>query len=68
MGKIPRNKTHLWQADVLHGVEPVVYVVRVSKVEAVRLVLGLIFIVDFLERNLLRTEEVGQLGQIDPVS
>lgn len=53
---------------MFHGVEPVIYVVRVAKVQAVRLIFGLITIVDLLEWHLLGTEKVGQLGQIDAVS
>lgn len=62
------RKEDLGQTNELHGIEPMIYIVGVSKLQAVAFVLRLILVVDLLVRNFLRTKEVGELGQVDTIA
>ena len=53
---------------MLHGVEPLIDVVRVAEEKADRVVARLVEIVDALEGHLLRTEPVGELCQVDAIA
>lgn len=56
------------KSNVLHGIEPMVNIIGVSKLKPVYFVPWLIFVVDFFERHYLRTEKIGQLCQVDSIA